>query len=91
MVVGLFDKYRNLFYIPLLIASTGSSLEAVMAGKIPESNPINAARLVPKIMFPVLKTNSKSINLVRIMAIIHTKKNPINPPIMQRIIASNKN
>jgi hypothetical protein len=28
-------------YIPVLIASTGSNLEAVMAGSIPEIRPIN--------------------------------------------------
>jgi hypothetical protein len=35
-------------YIPVLIASTGSNLEAVMAGSIPEIRPINPANNVPK-------------------------------------------
>ena len=34
---------------------------------------------------------SKSNTLVKIIAIIHTKNNPINPPITQRIIASKRN
>jgi hypothetical protein len=39
-------------YIPVLIASTGSNLEAVMAGSIPEIRPINPANNVPKEYFP---------------------------------------
>jgi hypothetical protein len=41
-------------YIPVLIASTGSNLEAVMAGSIPEIRPINPANNVPKRIFPSL-------------------------------------
>jgi hypothetical protein len=62
-----------------------------MAGRIPEIRPIIAAKLVPKRIFAKLKTNSKSNTLVKIIAIIHTKNNPINPPITQRIIASKRN
>ena len=39
---------HNAFYIPVRIASTGSNLAAVIAGKIPEINPIKAANPVPK-------------------------------------------
>jgi hypothetical protein len=42
-------------YIPVLIASTGSNLEAVMAGSIPEIRPINPANNVPKKYSPSLK------------------------------------
>jgi hypothetical protein len=41
-------------YIPVLIASTGSNLEAVMAGSIPEIRPINPNN-VPKRIFPIPK------------------------------------
>lgn len=78
-------------YIPVLMASTGSNLEAEIAGTIPEINPITAARLVPKIMFPTLRKKSKSKALVKTMDISQTKNKPIIPPITERIIASNKN
>ena len=78
-------------YIPLLIASTGSSFEAVIAGRIPEISPMIAAKLVPKRILPKLKTNSKSNTLVKIIAIIHTNNKPIKPPITQRMIASKRN
>ena len=73
------------------MASTGSKLAAEIAGKIPDSNPIKAARLVPNRIFPNPRTNSKSKALVKTKAIIQTKNNPIKPPIRERIIASNKN
>ena len=82
---------KLLFYIPERIASTGSNLEAEIAGKIPEIKPITIDKLEPKIIFEVLKTNSKSKALVKIMAIIQTNKIPINPPNMAKITASNKN
>ena len=43
--------------MPLLIASTGSNLEAEIAGIIPEINPIKAANPEPNNMFEALKTN----------------------------------
>ena len=78
-------------YIPVLMASTGSNLDAEMAGSIPEINPIKAANPVPKSTFPTPKTNSKSKVLVKIIEIIQTKKSPINPPITDKITASNRN
>ena len=77
--------------MPVLIASTGSKFAAEIAGKIPEINPIRAARVVPRIMFPKLKTNSKSSTFVKISAIPQTINRPIIPPITERIMASNKN
>jgi hypothetical protein len=44
----------------------GSSFEAEIAGNIPDINPIIAANPVPRIIFPALKTNSKSNALVKI-------------------------
>ena len=73
------------------MASTGSNLEAEMAGKIPDINPITAANPVPKSMFPIPKTNSKSNTLVKIIEINQTKISPIKPPITDKITASNKN
>lgn len=73
------------------MASTGSKLAAEIAGKIPEISPIRAAKVVPKTIFPKLKTNSKSSAFVKISAIPQTINNPIIPPITERIMASNKN
>ena len=73
------------------MASTGSSFEAEMAGKIPENKPITAAKPVPKQMLKKLNTNSKSSKLDSTTAIIQTSSIPINPPMTQSIIASNKN
>ena len=77
--------------MPLLIASTGSNLEAEIAGIIPEINPIKAANPEPNNMFEALNTNSKSKALDNIKAIIQTKNIPTIPPINDKIIASNKN
>lgn len=77
--------------MPLRIASTGSSFEAVIAGIIPEIKPIKAAKPEPNNMFEVLSTNSKSKALDNTIAIIQTKNIPINPPINDNITASNKN
>ena len=81
----------NYIYIPVLIASTGSSFEAEIAGRIPEINPIKAARPVPNRILPIPRTNSKSNTLVKTTEIIQTNKSPIIPPIIESIIASNKN
>lgn len=51
------------------MASTGSRFAAEIAGRIPETKPIKAAKPVPKRIFPILKTNSKSSNLVNAKAI----------------------
>ena len=77
--------------MPLRIASTGSSFEAVIAGIIPETKPIKAAKPEPNNIFEVLSTNSKSKTLDNTIAIIQTKNIPINPPINDNITASNKN
>lgn len=77
--------------MPVLIASTGSSFEAEIAGNIPDIKPMIAAKLVPKIMLPKLKTKSNSKALVKIIEIIQTNNNPMIPPNTDRIIASNKN
>lgn len=73
------------------MASTGSNLEAEIAGTIPEINPITAAKVVPRIIFPKLRKKSKSNAFVNTMEIIQTKNNPIIPPITESITASNKN
>ena len=78
-------------YIPVLIASTGSNLEAEMAGKIPEINPMIPANPVPSSTLPIPRTNSKSNALVNPKAIPQTNNKPIAPPITDKIIASNKN
>ena len=73
------------------MASTGSSLEAEIAGKIPAINPIMIASPEPSIILLKLNTNSKSRSFVSVIAIIQTRKIPINPPIKHKITASNKN
>ncbi len=79
-------------YIPVLIASTGSSLDAEIAGKIPETNPIPAEIAVPINIFHGDNTNSKSpVNDEAIIETIKTRNNPIKPPITASITASNKN
>ena len=65
--------------MPVLMASTGSSLEAEIAGNIPDINPIMAANPVPKRIFPIPKTNSKSNTFVKTTEIIQTKNKPIIP------------
>ena len=73
------------------MASTGSNLDADIAGKIPAIKPINIANPEPNIILLKLSTNSKSSNLVNPIAINKTNSIPIKPPIKQRITASNKN
>ena len=82
---------HNAFYIPVRIASTGSNLAAVIAGKIPEINPIKAANPVPKNTLPILNTNSKSKALVSTTEIIQTNNKPTAPPITESITASKRN
>ena len=76
-------------YIPVLIASTGSNLDAAIAGRIPDINPIIAANPVPKTILPILKTNSKSTTFVKITEIIQTNKNLIHfsPDIILKIVS----
>lgn len=85
------NNKKEIYYIPVLMASTGSSLEAAIAGRIPEISPIIAAKPVPKRIFPSPNTNSKSNAFVKIKAIIQTINKPIIPPSTESIIASNKN
>ena len=85
----ILDKTKN--YIPLRMASTGSNLDAEMAGRIPEIRPITAANDVPRRILPSPRTNSNSSALVKTMVMSHTKNRPITPPITQRITDSNKN
>ena len=74
------------------MASTGSSLDAEIAGIIPEINPIAADIIVPINMFVGESTNSKSpVKLDAIMDAINTRNKPIRPPIIAKITASNKN
>ena len=61
------------------MASTGSNREAKMAGKIPAISPMMVAKLVPRMMFPKPRTNSKSKTLVKTNAIIQTKSSPTIP------------
>ena len=63
------------------MASTGSNLEAEIAGKIPDIKPITAANPVPNKIFPIPNTNSKSRTLDKIIEINQTKIRPIKPPI----------
>ena len=73
------------------MASTGSNLEAEIAGKIPEINPISIDKLEPNKILKELNTNSKSNTFVKTKASNQTKTIPINPPNMAKITASNKN
>ena len=68
------------------MASTGSNLEADIAGNIPEINPIIADKPVPRSIFPIPKKKSKSNALVNAMEIIQTNSNPMIPPITDKII-----
>ena len=77
--------------MPLLIASTGSNLEAEIAGIIPEINPIKAANPEPINILEALNTNSKSKADDKTKAINQTKNIPTSHPINERITASNKN
>ena len=73
------------------MASTGSNLEAEIAGKIPEIKPMIIDKLEPNKILKELKTNSKSKTFVKTKAINQTKTIPINPPNIAKITASNKN
>ena len=55
------------------MASTGSSLDADIAGIIPEINPITAANPEPNNILAALKTNSKSNTEDKIKATYQTK------------------
>ena len=81
-----------MYYIPALIASTGSSFDAEIAGTIPAISPIIADITVPMNMFQVDNTKLKSpVNVDAKIDTIKTNINPINPPITESITASNKN
>lgn len=86
-----FPKQRNC-YIPVLIASTGSNLDAEIAGITPDINPIKEERPKPKKMFENDSTKEKSSTTVlAIKDTIQTITTPINPPRSDKITASNKN
>jgi hypothetical protein len=88
----LFVMKYDLFYIPVLIASTGSSLDAEIAGRIPAISPITAETIVPINILVGDNINSKSpVNCDARIETENTRTNPINPPIIAKIIASNKN
>ena len=57
---GRCPQDRGMSYIPVLIASTGSSRDAEIAGTIPEIKPITAETAVPINMFQGDSTNLKS-------------------------------
>ncbi len=79
-------------YIPVLMASTGSSREAEIAGIAPDINPIKDESPNPKKIFPKDKTNEKSSSVaLTTIEINQTKITPIKPPNNDKIIASNKN
>ena len=70
------------------MASTGSNLEAAIAGIIPEINPITAETMVPINIFHGDKTNSKSpVNCEARIETIPTKHKPIKPASIARITA----
>jgi hypothetical protein len=80
------------FYIPVLIASTGSNFEAEIAGITPETIPIIVDKTKPSSMFEYDSTNSKSpVVWETKVATIQTRTNPTKPPIIDKTIASNKN
>lgn len=74
------------------MASTGSNLEAEIAGNIPEIKPIAAEITVPMTIFPIdnTKLNSPVIEDAN-SETRYTKTRPINPPMIARITASNRN
>ena len=78
-------------YIPVLIASTGSSLDAEIAGKIPEIKPVTIETVAPNAMLNTLKTKLKSSKSVKSMANSQTEMIPITPPMTDKMIDSNKN
>ena len=73
------------------MASTGSNLEAEIAGIIPDINPITPAKPAPNNILLKLKINSKSKIFVISTAIPQTIKSPMMPPMTESITASNKN
>ncbi len=62
--------------MPLLIASTGSNLEAEIAGIIPEINPIKAANPEPINILDTLNTNSKSKPMIKLKQLTILKTYP---------------
>ena len=80
------------YYIPVLIASTGSNLEAIIAGAIPAIRPIAALTLVPRIIFEEDKIKVKSsVATFAINVPSQTNRSPKSPPKSAKIMDSNKN
>ena len=78
--------------MPVLMASTGSSLDADNAGRIPDINPMMAEITVPMNIFLKERTNSKSpVNCEAMIDTINTNTKPIKPPITAKITASKRN
>jgi hypothetical protein len=74
------------------MASTGSNLEAEIAGRIPEISPMIAETTVPINILNGDRTNSKSpVNCDANRDTINTSIRPISPPIIAKITASNRN
>lgn len=74
------------------MASTGSSLEAEIAGIIPAIKPITAETAVPMNIFQGERMNSNSpVNWEAPIDANQTRNNPINPPITESITASKRN
>jgi hypothetical protein len=74
------------------MASTGSSLDADIAGITPEINPIKVESEKPKNMFQNERIKLKSpVKFEAIRAVTQTKNKPTTPPITAKTMASNKN
>lgn len=74
------------------MASTGSSLDAEIAGITPEIKPIKVESEKPINIFQNERTKLKSpVKFEATMAATQTKNNPKTPPITANTIASNKN
>ena len=81
----------NRLYTCILIASTGSNLEAIQAGINPDMSQIATLSTRPTTMFLVLKKISNSNILAAANAPTYTRNRPAAPPIRQSTILSVKN
>lgn len=74
------------------MASTGSNLEADMAGITPDNKPIKVDKENPKNTLNTDNTNSKSsLNWDNTVIVSQTRKRPTIPPTIANMIDSNKN
>src|SRR5664279_4416553 len=78
------------FYLDLM-ATTGSSLEALYAGINPAAIPIIIHIDIASVRIPIEMKTGKLKILVSTRVNRYTRINPINPPIRQIIADSNKN